>query len=325
MIISVIVPIYNIETYISKCIDSILNQTFKDFQLILVDDGSTDKSGLICDQYAKQHSNVLVIHQKNQGLSASRNNGLKMADGKYVTFIDGDDLVSRHYLEILFKPISSGTVSLSACTHSVISENVSRFLDKDYCSDSDVRIVPGKKAVETIFENNAAEAAWGVLAPKTIWEKNLFPVGRAYEDLPVTWKVYLQCDKIAFIKKDLYGYRFRRSSISKLPSLKNMRDYKLSMEDLESGLEEESSISKVSSSFCLCLNSIRLYNQLSKLPSDDKEILSLKKWSRDFFLKHYFKIIFSLKGNVKQRIRFIVFLFSPRFEVYLTKKYFENK
>lgn len=325
MIISVIVPIYNIETYISKCIDSILNQTFKDFQLILVDDGSTDKSGLICDQYAKQHSNVLVIHQKNQGLSASRNNGLKMADGKYVTFIDGDDLVSSHYLEILFKPISSGTVSLSACAHSVISENVSIFPEKDYCSDCDVRIVSGQTAVETILENNAAEAAWGVLAPKTIWERNPFPVGRAYEDLPVTWKVYLQCDKIAFIKKDLYGYRFRRSSISKLPSLKNMRDYKLSMEDLESGLEEESSISKVSSSFCLCLNSIRLYNQLSKLPSDDKEILSLKKWSRDFFLKHYFKIIFSLKGNVKQRIRFIVFLFSPRFEVYLTKKYFENK
>ena len=104
--ISVIVPVYNVEKFIEKCINSILAQTYKDFELILVDDGSSDKSGEICDSFSAQHPNVHTIHQPNSGVSVARNNGIAAAKGEYIAFVDSDDTVNESYLELLYKNIN---------------------------------------------------------------------------------------------------------------------------------------------------------------------------------------------------------------------------
>ena len=113
--ISVIVAIYNIEQYLVKCIESLINQTYDNLEIILMDDGSTDASGEICDEYAKMDKRIKVVHQKNQGLSVVRNNGIKMATGKYVILVDGDDFVERKYVERLFRQLDKNDADIAVC------------------------------------------------------------------------------------------------------------------------------------------------------------------------------------------------------------------
>ena len=111
--ISIIVPVYNVEKLLSKCVDSILNQNFKDFELLLIDDGSKDKSGLICEEYAKKDSRISVYHKTNGGLSSARNYGIEHALGEFITFIDSDDYVDKSMLEILYNNMIENDVDLS--------------------------------------------------------------------------------------------------------------------------------------------------------------------------------------------------------------------
>lgn len=124
--ISVIVPIYNVEEYLSTCIESILNQTYKNLEILLIDDGSTDNSGKICDMYAKQDSRCIVIHQLNKGLSGARNTGLDYATGEYISFVDGDDYIHPQMLEILYEALQKGDYDFSMALYKevYVKENV---------------------------------------------------------------------------------------------------------------------------------------------------------------------------------------------------------
>ena len=197
--ISVVVPVYRVEKYLNRCVDSILNQTFSDFELILVDDGSPDNSGKICDEYALKDNRVVVIHKENGGLSSARNSGLEVASGKYVTFIDSDDWVHNRYLEIMYNAINDNGVSVSMCRY--------RSTDKFEI----------KESVKTDFK---------VMSPSDIWLKERttstiaccklfdlkffkdlrFPIGRKHEDEFTTYKVLFECEKIVFIDECLYYY-----------------------------------------------------------------------------------------------------------------------
>lgn len=101
--ISIVIPVYNVESYLDKCVKSVLEQTYTDFELFLIDDGSIDRSGEICEKYAQEDKRVRVIHQKNQGVSVARNVGIDLAEGRYITFLDSDDFVSKYYLELLYQ------------------------------------------------------------------------------------------------------------------------------------------------------------------------------------------------------------------------------
>ena len=117
-LISVVIPVYNVEKYLEKCLDSVVEQTYRNLEIILVDDGSTDNSGAICDRYAQKDSRVVVIHQKNGGLSKARNVGIDTATGKYISFIDSDDYVGSCYIETLYKEIKPNIINLSICFRS---------------------------------------------------------------------------------------------------------------------------------------------------------------------------------------------------------------
>lgn len=202
-LISVIVPVYKVEPYIHRCVDSILNQTFTDFELILVDDGSPDNCGAICDEYAEKDKRITVIHQKNGGLSAARNAGLDYifanSESEWVTFIDSDDYVHQNYLKELYEACIKNNVSLSVC-------DFLRFTKTGFCE-------------KTLCENIvcAPEYAWTndnldtVIACAKMYNKALFldiryPIGRLHEDEFTTYKILFQCSKIAFLNKQLYFY-----------------------------------------------------------------------------------------------------------------------
>lgn len=211
--ISVIVPVYKVEKYLDRCIGSILNQTYTDYELILVDDGSPDRCGEICDAYAAAYPHIHVIHQANGGLSAARNSGIEWmnahSDSRYVTFIDSDDWIHPQYLEILMHGIRSigAEVSMVACWQ--ITEYSGSF------TPYDVSMEPAVYNGEELFLSRQWDFnyAWGKLYQRKHFETLRYPAGKNYEDVFTTYQILFTCDRIALIDEPLYFYFFNPEGI----------------------------------------------------------------------------------------------------------------
>ena len=209
--ISVIVPVYNVEKYLNRCVDSILNQTFADFELILVDDGSPDNSGKICDEYAKKDKRVVVIHKENGGLSDARNAGIDIARGGYVTFIDSDDWIDSEYLNVLYKNATDNEADISAVNlHKEYDDKRDRA-----CSVVEGTYV-GAESMDYLYNPEMAiyiNVACAKLYKISLFENIRYPVGRLHEDGFTTYKLYFRAKKVHFANDDLYYYYQRNDSI----------------------------------------------------------------------------------------------------------------
>lgn len=201
--ISVIVPVYKVEQYLNRCIDSILNQTHKDFELVLVDDGSPDNCGKICDEYAKKDSRIHVIHKKNGGLSDARNFGIDYAfltDSEYITFIDSDDYVSEKYLEVLLNLLVEYKVEISSCSFMQFSGEICEAVNKESQVFCDTAENLGKE-----FKLNLSIAC-ARLYKKQLFNKIRFPFGKLFEDERTTYKLLFGCEKVVSTTERLYYY-----------------------------------------------------------------------------------------------------------------------
>ena len=207
-IISVIVPVYNVEKYLKRCVDSILNQTFTDFELILVDDGSNDKSINICDEYVDLDSRVHVIHQDNKGQAFARNLGIEKSKGDYIAFIDSDDVVHPQYLEILYNACKKNKCDLSCCCSFEFSDYKKISFDKDIVTASSMLTID-EKLLEKLFYSKEYlyGVVWGKLIKKEIVLRNLFTPGRIYEDSALVCKwLYEACNIVKVDSSPLYFY-----------------------------------------------------------------------------------------------------------------------
>ena len=207
--ISVIVPVYKVESYLRRCVDSILGQTFQDFELILVDDGSPDKCGEICDEYASVDVRVHVIHQANGGLSAARNAGLDWmfanSSSKYVTFIDSDDWVAANFLEMLYEGCRFSEI---ACVEPMEVSN------SEMATDGSVDVVWDLLPPSIYWENRVLPmTAWGKLFKRDLWKDARFPFGRIHEDEYAIPDVLFACRQIASTTVKSYFYFRREDSI----------------------------------------------------------------------------------------------------------------
>ncbi len=198
-LISVIVPVYKVENYINRCVDSILGQSFADFELILVDDGSPDSCPAVCDMYAQNDKRVRVLHKENQGVSKARNDGVNASKGEYITFIDSDDSVHKEYLGTLYEAIVKTGAELSI---------VGRYVP-DAEGSLEVLSYSGRQAIERLCKLNDSRfrAPWGKLVKKSILEKIPFPTDRSYaEDMAVVYRWYNEAEKVAEVERGLYYY-----------------------------------------------------------------------------------------------------------------------
>lgn len=212
-LISVIVPIYNVEKYLNKCLNSIINQTYDNLDIILVDDGSTDTSGKIAEDFAKKDSRVNLIHQANGGLSNARNRGLTVARGEYITFIDSDDYVTHDYVQYLYDLIKNTgfSVKLSLCSlmnhYELTDKNIS-------CGNNEEVVLTGKKCIEMMcYQKLVDTCAYAKLARRELYKKVQFPEGKLFEDIATTYKIFMQCDKVACGFNPKYYYNVRSNSI----------------------------------------------------------------------------------------------------------------
>lgn len=211
--ISVIVPVYKVEPYLHRCVDSILAQTFTDFELILVDDGSPDNCGAICDEYAQKDSRVHVIHQENGGLSAARNAGIdwvfENSDSEWLTFVDSDDWIHPRMLEQLYHAVLEYNVEVSICGYEETGED-NRWTN---AVAAQVKLWP----VEQFYvEHNVnATVAWGKLYARACFADIRYPVGKIYEDEYVTYRILFQFEQVAVIDVPMYAYFVNPEGITK--------------------------------------------------------------------------------------------------------------
>ena len=208
--ISVVIPIYNSQQYLDKCLESVCRNSYRDLEIILVDDGSTDQSGLICETFAREDPRLKVFHQNNTGVSGARNLGLSVAGGKYIAFIDSDDIVEMDYFEELFKTITENTCDLAIGSIAHIREDTTDFLKPDDCT---VRLIAPSKEDQVAFcELNRFFLLYGPvnkLYKRSIITENriTFPIDTSYgEDLIFNFDYLMHCSKISYRKQPVYYY-----------------------------------------------------------------------------------------------------------------------
>lgn len=216
-LISIIVPVYNVEDYIDTTINSIINQTYRDLEIILVDDGSSDNSGKICDAQAKNDSRIRVIHQQNGGVSSARNTGLDAANGKYIGFVDGDDLIDPRMYEKLFLLLTRYKCDIACC--SVMEDNT------EYKNFKSVMVLERHDAMRAlVMSNGITVSAPDKLYKKTIWDGIRFDEEMSYgEDLALMHLLIDKADRVACTPERLYHYVMRDDSVTHSFSNKNFQ------------------------------------------------------------------------------------------------------
>lgn len=247
--ISVIVPIYKVEKYLRRCIDSILNQSFTQIELILVNDGSPDGCGKICDEYLSIDSRVKVIHKENGGLSDARNSGLDIAKGEFIVFVDSDDFIHKDMIGNLYEVLIKTNSDIVQCKFKKFIElDEINKIENNELDENKIDIFDRKNAISYLINNNIVNVnSWNKIYKRKLFEEIRFPKGKIHEDEFVTYKLLYKANRIAYLDYELYYYFNNSNGIMKNLNLKTEIDR---IEALEERCE-----------FLLSNNEIELYNK----------------------------------------------------------------
>lgn len=219
-LVSVIIPVYKVELYLKQCVEAVIVQSYTNLEIILIDDGSPDLSGEICEYYAKKDNRVRVIHKKNGGLSDARNAGLDVFSGDYIAFIDSDDFVHKDFIKILIENIKDADMAFCG----LISFNNEDELSKNFSDTFQVKTFDNLFLLQNIssFRSPLVVVAWNKLYKRHLWENLRYPKGKIHEDEFVIHHLLYKCNKITFCDTPRYFYRQRQGSITDSYTLKNI-------------------------------------------------------------------------------------------------------
>lgn len=211
-LISIIIPVYNTDKYLERCLYTVLHQTYTNIEVILIDDGSTDRSGIICDQWKDKDERIITIHKKNGGLSDARNYGLRIAKGNYVSFVDSDDFVDRRFIEILYGLITSTGCSIAAVGYQKVDQG--DVIQNHSYHATETEIIYRDEAIRCLLKNQKIyDYAWNKLYNRRLFETIHYPAGRVMEDLGTTYRLFGEAERIAYNPCKLYYYSQRPDSI----------------------------------------------------------------------------------------------------------------
>lgn len=225
--ISVIVPVYNVEKYLKRCINSILNQTFKNFELILVNDGSTDNSLNICKNYKEKDGRIQLISQTNKGLSAARNTGLKYAKGKYVCFVDSDDFIEKEYFSLLLSNIEKYNSDIAMCEYYLTNEEGRKYSISRLNEPKDIHVLSGEKTFSYFYKEDCVPnvVAWNKIYLRSLFDNIKYNEGHYFEDELIAPFLFYKARRVSFLRVPLYNYVQRPGSIMNTPlTLKKVED-----------------------------------------------------------------------------------------------------
>ncbi len=307
--ISVIVPVYNVFNCLDRCIESILSQSFSDFELIMVDDGSTDGCLEKCDEWSKKDSRIKVIHKENGGLSDARNTALDRISGEFISFIDSDDYVSPDFLQVMYDAIIRTGSMMSVC-------NIESFNDKgerklSYIGSNEERTVSGEEMYQTLYQPSACNK----LYHKSIFRDLRYPQGKLFEDCFIYHFILEKLDKLVYVGKTLYFYYIRSDSI--------MHDeYKLKNTDIVDAVYERATFldshghHEHADEAYLAIYS-RLASAYTLLDKKDPIVRERLSELKKLYNSCYKRMITDIHYNKKQKLRLWLFRFFPNLHVKL--------
>jgi len=313
--VSVIIPVYNGADTLAVTIEDILGQTYKDFELIIVDDGSTDSTSAICDQYSADER-IRVLHQKNGGPSNARNNGNKIANGKYVLYVDCDDRVEPYCIEMLVNAllasgadIACGGVDRVRADFQLIRSTESRkHIGYNNC------ILSTKEAIsEMLTERKLHIGTWCRLVPREWMLQEPFLEGKIYEDLSSTYRVNLKARKIVVVDNVLYHYVMRGGSITgrKVTTIKQCLDYYEAVNLCADGCKKRFPDLKNDVAVMTARDYLSLYLHINRCPYDDNKLTRIQKTITDWMKKNWKVAANNKKAPKSVRLRIMLFGISP--------------
>lgn len=293
-LVSIIIPIYKVEKYICKCIESVINQTYKNLEIILVDDGSPDNCPLICDEYAKKDGRIVVKHKKNGGLSDARNTGLDIANGEYLFFLDSDDYIAEDAIEKLYRILTETNSDLAICNYEYVSESgiLDILIDSPIKNEVMDRDLLFTKLTEQ--RNWFYVVAWNKLYKKSLFNNLRFPVGQVNEDEFIVHKVFLKCKQGVSITDKLYFYLKREGSITTSAKSIKRLDVVKALADRCDFLFNNGYYAPIDKSFSN-MHSIYFRHRKEYIKSNKKEIKELDVLFKTTFRKCRSKLSFMSK------------------------------
>lgn len=278
--ISIIVPVYNVQDYLSACMDSILSQTYQKYEIILVDDGSTDRSGWICDEYTKKDSRIRVVHKENGGLSSARNAGIDVAQYDILSFIDSDDYIKPTFLEQLIQPFNEDEdIDLSCCRYVKSTEE-----PEAMTSDSYTTCLPAE-LLNVIYDTkieNISFVTWNKLYKKSLFETIRFPEGKIHEDEFTTYKLIYFSKKCAVVQQQLYVYRIRENSIMTASVRKNVDCVRAVRYSIDFYSEQGNEQLKLKAVYCYLVQCIKWLKYISPKKDRKEETKIFKRIARKY-------------------------------------------
>lgn len=236
-VVSIIVPVYNLEKYLSKCLDSILAQTYKNLEVLLIDDGSTDGSARICDDYQNRDARMIAIHKENGGAADARNLALDKCTGDYVTFIDGDDYVAEDFVERLVQIMAEKDADIAICGWN----NVEGDKVEPFCANNgEIKVYNTEQALEVLlYQEEFDSAMWPKLYKRELFDGIRFPKGNLYEDIAIIYKVFMRAAKVGYVNYAGYFYLLRESGTTLKSFTKGKMDLVNVVLDMEQILSEK--------------------------------------------------------------------------------------
>lgn len=316
--ISIIIPVYKVEGLLEKCVDSVIEQTYTNIEIILVDDGSPDNCGMICEVYKKKDNRIKVIHKKNGGLSSARNAGLEIATGDYIGFVDSDDMISQNMYEDLYNAMIQYDSDISICGYYEVINGkciIPFDIERTICYSN-------KEAVKELLNDKTIKCfAWNKLYKKTLFNKIEFPEGRNFEDVYVMHKLFNISKKIVLINKYCYFYLQREGSITQNFNSKNRIDYfnahMTRLKDLKSEYPEN-----VDKELNETVNAgLNVFYYSSRKKWKEEELVEI----REFLLNS--EIVVQYKGYISLKLKKLlnIFKYSPRLYKIIYKTFINIK
>lgn len=316
-LISIIVPVYKVEKYLEKCVKSILKQTYTNLEIILVDDGSPDKCGQLCDELSKIDGRIIVFHKENGGLSDARNYGVERANGEYIGFVDSDDYIHESMYEELYKAIKKSRTAIAECGVTRVYKNILR---PHYEGEDYFLVLDREGYLKEYLENKRLYgSAWCKLIHKDLAKKIEFPTGKIYEDAFYTLELLKTIDKYTLISGNYYYYYIRENSITTRPFSSKDMDYIEIMNQIQDYTLSNFPIFKEQLLVRLSFAYISIFNQLLEVDNykNKKEYKVLKNKLKD----SCFKVLVNKKAPRNLKAAILLLRINEKLYKYVLLKY----
>lgn len=319
--VSIVVPVYNVEKNIRYCLESLINQSYKNLEIILIDDGSTDRSGDICDEYALKYNEVQVYHKENGGLSDARNYGMKYVSGNWIVFVDSDDLICYNFVSQLLFFAETNNLDIAVCDFCELPEKRLENLP-DTEGSGDTRIWEGIKGTqELLYQKTFTTAACGKIYKTILFEDILFPVGKLHEDVGTIYRVFEKAERVGYLDKKLYYYVQRNGSIIHSEFSVKKMDYIAQTKEMVSYFEKNNVVlllAAISRHFSACFQVILLCPKTS-------EWMPQYRLMTDEIKKYAPKVMSDRNARIKNRVIAAIAMLNVELAVKLCKIIYRHR